>query len=128
MKSKKKILIIEDEEQLLTILSFKLELSGFIVLKARNGVEGYELALLNHPDLVLLDMMMPVMDGMKMLKTLRMDSWGKYANVIVLTNLAAEHEKEVLALGVQKYLVKSDWSLEDIMQLVKDTCGAQDKA
>lgn len=119
----KTVLVVEDERQLQVVLSFKLKRHGFAVLQANNGIEGLRKALEERPDLIMLDMMMPGMDGMKMLKMLRLDVWGKRAPVIVLTNLDEEHEDEIMKLGVKKYLVKSKYSLDKVVALVDETCG-----
>lgn len=121
----KKILIAEDEEQLLMVMSFKLEREGYSVFKAKNGTEGLKLALDVRPDLILLDIMMPVMDGMQMLKSLRLDPWGEKAKVVVLTNLTQEHAEEALKLGVKKYLVKSDSPLDQVVKIVDEQCCAE---
>lgn len=120
----KRILIVEDEPSLLTILVDKLNREGFSCLEAKNGEEGLKVALREHPDLILLDIIMPVMDGMTMLYELRKDPWGKDAKVIFLTNLSeAEKVAESLSQGVFDYLVKSDWKLEDIVIKVKEILG-----
>lgn len=118
--SKKTILIVEDEISLRDILCKKLTREGFMILEANNGKEGLEVALREHPDLILLDIMMPVMDGMTMLKKLSEDEWGKDVKVIMLTNLSdAEKVAEAMAHGSYDYLVKSNWRLEDIVATVK---------
>lgn len=91
------------------------------MLEAKNGEEGLEVALREHPDLILLDIIMPVMDGMTMLARLREDLWGKDAKVIMLTNLS-DNEKvaETIAHGTYDYLVKSDWKLEDVVKKVRE--------
>lgn len=91
------------------------------MLKAKNGEEALASALNEHPDLILLDLLMPVMDGITMLKKLREDAWGKEAKVMVLTNLGEEAKlKESKALGVVDYLVKADWKIEDVVQKIKN--------
>ena len=72
----KKILIVDDEPALLTALVDKFTRAGYTVGIAENGKEGLKLALKNRPDLILLDIIMPVMDGITMLYKLRKDSWG----------------------------------------------------
>lgn len=120
----KKILIVEDEPGLLNALVDKFTHEGFVVLSAKDGQEGLEVALPEHPDLILLDIIMPVMDGMTMLRDLRKDPWGKNVPVILLTNLSeAEKVAESLSQGVYYYLVKSDWKLEDIVKKVKEKLG-----
>ena len=117
----KSILVVEDELSLQKVLRDKLTREGFSVLEAKDGKEGLETALLEHPDLILLDIIMPVMDGMTMLALLRKDDWGKNANVILLTNLSeAEKVAESHAKGVYDYLVKSDWKLADVVKKVRE--------
>lgn len=116
----KKILIIEDELSLLKALSAKLTTLGLEVLTATDGAEGLAVALREHPDLILLDIIMPNMDGMTMLGKLRADAWGKNAKVIVLTNLSdAESAEKAQAEGVFDYLIKSDWELKELLALVQ---------
>ena len=117
---KKKILIVEDEMAILNVLADKFTLEGFEVAVAKNGQEGLKIALKNHPDLVLLDIVMPIMDGMTMLGELRKDLWGKDVSVIFLTNLSdASRVLQSLDQGVNDYLVKSDWKIKDIVEMVK---------
>lgn len=116
----KTILIVEDEAPMLNVLADNLEAEGFAVLRAANGVEGLERALSGHPDLVLLDIMMPQMNGFTMLEKLRADEWGKKVPVIILTNFG-DNEKvaEALADDVSEYFVKSDIKLEEVIARVK---------
>src|SRR3989304_617137 len=83
----KNLLIIEDEMPLLKIMMEEFSNSNIKVMGAPNGKEGLELALSKHPDLIVLDLLMPKMNGITMLKKLREDEWGKNASVIILTNL-----------------------------------------
>lgn len=117
----KKILIVEDEAQLLNVLYDKLSLEGFSVLKASDGKKGLDIALSEHPALILLDINLPVMNGIDMLKELRKDPVGKDIEVVMLTNFS-EYKllADALALGVHDYLVKSDWKLEDVVKLVHE--------
>ena len=120
----KKILIVEDELALLNILRDTLNAQGYEVVKARDGQEGLTLAQTQKPDLILLDLLMPVMDGLAMLKTLKASDWGGKIPVIVLSNLGSDTQiKDAAALGVSDYLVKSDWSVEEISQKIKDKIG-----
>ncbi|NQU83611.1 MAG: response regulator [Parcubacteria group bacterium] len=116
----KKILIVEDEISLIRILSARLKEEGFDVLEANNGKKGLEIALKEHPDLILLDIIMPLMDGMKMLEKLRKDSWGKEAKIIVLTNLSNGTVGEAVEKGVKDYLIKADWKLGEVIEKVKN--------
>jgi len=117
----KKILIVEDEETLANVISDKLSQEKYRTFIARNGRDGLDAALKEKPDLILLDIIMPVMDGLAMLKELRQDKWGSTAKVIILTNLTeAETTAEAMEHGVHDFLVKTDWKLEDIVKKVKD--------
>ena len=121
----KKILIVEDEAPLRNAVSDILTFEGFEVFQAKNGQEGLELALANHPDLILLDLMMPVMDGLTMLEHLRKDeAFGKSAAVILLTNIN-DPDKVAAATeaGSYDFLVKSDWNIEDVVRKIKGRLG-----
>lgn len=114
------ILIVEDEEIILQALKTKLSSAGINVLIAQNGQEGLEAALEYHPDLILLDIVMPVMDGLAMLQKLREDKWGKDVPVIVLSNLSEPVKiSQAMEDGVTDYLIKTDWKIDDLVQLVK---------
>lgn len=117
----KKILIIEDELPMLKALSEKFSREGFSVLEARDGKEGLQMALEKKPDLIVLDLFMPVMDGKEMMQKLRKDSWGKKVPIIILTNLNPDDKtlNEILASGPAYYFVKSKWKLEDLVGKVK---------
>ena len=119
----KKILIVEDEESMLDAISDYLETQEFATLTARDGEEGLEIALKEHPDLILLDILMPKMDGMIMLQKLRVDQWGKTAPVIILTNVSPNANSvinSVLKNEPAYYLVKSDVKLEGIVDKIKE--------
>jgi len=117
---RKKILIVEDDRSLLKILTEKFANEGYDISEAVNGEEGLEKALSLKPDLILLDILMPVMDGMTMLRELRKHEAGKNIPVMVLTNLS-DPQKALEATEVQvfDYLVKSDWKLEDVVDKVQ---------
>jgi len=116
---KKKILIVEDEESLRMALADKLISQGYETVRAKNGKEGLEIAFNQKPDLILLDIVMPVMDGITMLYKLRDDERGKSIPVMLLTNLS---DPNAIADGVEEradgYFVKSDWKLHDIMEVI----------
>lgn len=122
--NKKILLIVEDEEILVKILSEKLISEGFQIICAKDGNEGLKIALEKHPDLILLDLLMPNCDGITMLKELRNDAWGSRASVIVLTNVATQGK----IMGIEKdsssdmftFLVKTDWSLDNLLVKIKE--------
>ena len=121
---KKTILIVEDEVPLKTALNDKLSREGFNVLVAKDGEEGLQIAVINHPDLILLDLIMPKMDGLSMMKKLRAESdWGKRVPIIILTNLSPDEEK--INKGITEdmpayYLVKTNLGVSDVIEKVKE--------
>ena len=121
---KTKILIVEDEEVICKAYADELRDEGFAILTAKNGQAGLELALREKPDLILLDILMPIMDGLTMMDTLRQkDLYGKNVPIILLTNLSASEEKIMKAIAKNEpayYLVKSDWNLSDVVGKVKE--------
>jgi len=120
MDNTKKILIIDDEAVLVDLLRTKLTQQGFDAIDARDGDDGLQKALAEHPDLILLDIIMPKMDGITMLKKLRADAWGKDVPVIILTNLnTAEAVENSLSSGAYDYLVKIDYTLDDLVGIVR---------
>jgi two-component system, OmpR family, alkaline phosphatase synthesis response regulator PhoP len=118
---KKSILVVEDEIMLRKALVDKLIQKGYKVLQAGNGLEGLGLALRHKPNLILLDIMMPTMDGIEMLRKLRDNAWGKHAPVILLTNLPADDPitASVTELEPAYYMMKSNINLEQIMERIK---------
>ena len=122
---KRKILIIDDDNDLRLVLSDKLKLSGFEVLSAAGGKEGLEKSVKEHPDLILLDILMPGMDGWEVLGQLREDEWGKTAKIIMLT---AVEDAEAVAKAVQDgsfaYLIKTNHSMDDIAQKIEEVLAA----
>jgi DNA-binding response OmpR family regulator len=123
-KQVKKILIIEDEQPLVKALTDKLQDEGFSVSVAHDGVEGLKMSLEEKPGLVLLDLILPKMDGMTYLDKLRDDEWGREVPVIILTNLSDDKKVvEAQKSGVYDYLIKTDWSLDDVIKMVKEKLG-----
>src|SRR3990167_8935003 len=120
MADKAKILVVEDEEILLTALREELENGGYEVGGAVDGQEGLEKVKSFKPDLVLLDLVMPRMDGMEMLRKLKEASDTRDVPVVILTNLSDyERISEALSLGAMDYLVKANYKLEDLLDKVK---------
>ena len=116
----KKILVVEDVNFLQKAMKEVLEDAGFEVLTASNGEEGLERALKKHPDLIILDILMPKMNGMDMLKQLRQDSWGKNVPAIILTNLSSKEKLVEAEKENVEYFVKSDWEIDEIVDLVNN--------
>lgn len=126
MPQKNKIILIaEDEEPLRRVLRDILSFEGYEVMEAVNGEEGLEMVLREHPDLVLLDIVMPKMDGLTMLKKLRTDEWGKTAPVMILTNLSDNDDviKTAKEEGIE-YFVKTDIKINEVIEKIKEKLGA----
>lgn len=119
----KKILIIEDEEAMLNALVDSFKREGVVEpLTARNGEDGLVIAKREHPDLLLVDILMPKKDGLTMLKELRRDEWGKGAKAIILTNFDTTDQmlKDVAEAEPSFYLLKSNWRIEDVILKAKE--------
>lgn len=124
---KQTILIVEDEVSMRNVLRDKLTREGFATLEAKNGEEGLKVSLREHPDLILLDIVMPKLDGMTMLKKLRAENeWGESVPVIILTNLTSDNEqrmRDVTEVEPTYYLVKTDWKIEDVVVKIRERLG-----
>jgi len=118
----KKILVVEDEIAYLKLLNSQLTQNGYQVIEAMDGKKGLEMAKSENPDLILLDIKMPVMDGMVMLKLLRKEEAGKKAKVIMLTNLDPDDKilEEVVADQPAYYFVKSDIQFNYLLDKIKE--------
>jgi DNA-binding response OmpR family regulator len=127
--AQKRILIVEDDASLLRGLTDKFTRENFLVFFARNGVEGLSSALAHHPDVILLDIVMPQMDGLMMLQTLRTkDEWGKHVPVVFLTNLSPDNDKIIARISEDEpayYLIKSDFLLSDVVAKVNEAIHAK---
>jgi len=119
---KKTVLIIEDEADIREAMVDYLSESDYKVLAASDGITGLQTALGEHPDLILLDLMLPAMNGQEVLRKLREDRWGKNAVVIImsaqddLSNIGMAYES-----GVTEYIMKSNASLEELSKKVRET-------
>ena len=104
-----RVLIIEDEPALVDIYSTKLLMEGFEVQSAMDGVVGFEMAVNNSPDCILLDVLLPSKDGFEVLKDLRDIPKMKEVPIIILSNLGQEYEiKRGLSLGATRFLTKAN--------------------
>lgn len=116
----KKILIVEDEEPLSAVLKDSLSSEGFAVTTASDGAQGLQAALDQKPDLILLDIIMPKLDGLSMLRQLRTYDAGRTIPVIVMSNLSDSKEvHEALANGARDFMVKSDWAVSDLVATIR---------
>lgn len=128
--SKYTILIVEDEISLRQALRDKFVREGFVAFDAKDGEAGLAVAIRESPDLILLDMMMPKMDGMTMLNALRkINVWSRHVPVLLLTNFGSDDKiamREITEDMHAEYLVKSNWPMAELVQKVKDTIAATD--
>jgi DNA-binding response OmpR family regulator len=119
-----KILIIDDDEDFLSILNIKFKKEGFLVATAKNGEEGIGAAKSEKTDIILLDMALPKKGGLEILADLKSDENCKNIPVIILSNFSEdENIKKALSLGATDYFIKADNSISDIVQKVKKYIG-----
>ncbi len=117
----KRVLVVDDDLTILENLSTRLINEGLEVLKAKDGKEGLDKAVLEKPDLIVLDILMPVMDGIEMLTELRKDKWGEEAKVVILTKQGYyENLSTATSLNVLGFIVKSETlNYEEVVASVK---------
>lgn len=117
---KAKIAIIEDDQAISEMYRIKFEAEGYDVETAENGKLGLELIEQMRPTVVLLDLMMPVMDGEEVLAHLRASQWGKDIKVIILTNRGEQEiPEQVRDLGVLAVILKANMTPRQVAELVK---------
>jgi CheY-like chemotaxis protein len=117
-----KILIVEDEKTQRKVLHDNLAIKGYSILEAKDGADGLKTALREHPDIILLDVRMPKMDGITMMHKLREDVWGKKAAIIILTNYDT-NDGQLLQITVDQpsyYLIKASSSLDQILEKIQE--------
>lgn len=123
-RSPKKILIVEDELALRQVLNEKFKREGFTVLEASDGEAGLRQAIEGRPDVILLDMLMPKMDGLGVLKKLRDENdYGKKVPVLLLTNVSPDNDDMINAIEAMPktyYILKASYSLQAIVNKVKE--------
>lgn len=118
--AKKKIAIIEDDIAISQMYRMKFEVEGFAVETADNGEIGLEMLEKFKPDIVLLDIMMPVMNGAEALAKMRKTEWGKDMTVIILTNTGQQEAPTDLSkLNVDSYIVKAEKTPKQVAEIVK---------
>ncbi|MFC1621690.1 response regulator transcription factor [Candidatus Omnitrophota bacterium] len=107
MTDKKRILIVDDEDDLRNMLKFRLEATGYTVLEASDGQEGLDMARAQKPDMIILDLMLPKMDGFKVCRMLKFDKIYKNIPVVMLTAKVQEKDKMIgQEMGADAYLTK----------------------
>jgi DNA-binding response OmpR family regulator len=114
-----KIAIIEDDTAILQMYRLKFEAEGFTVETAENGELGYELLEKFQPEIVLLDLMMPNMNGDELLAKIRTTEWGRDMKVIILTNMGEQEAPAGLKeLNVSAFIVKANMTPRQVADLV----------
>lgn len=120
-----KIAIIEDDQAISQMYRMKFEAEGFEVETAENGKLGLELAEKMRPDIILLDLMMPEMNGDEMLSKMRATAWGKDTKVIILTNMGEqEAPASVKQQNVRRFIVKAEMTPRQVAEMVKTELAA----
>lgn len=120
-----KIAIIEDDQAISQMYRIKFEAEGYQVETAENGKLGLKLAESMKPDIILLDLMMPEMNGDEMLTKLRATSWGKHTKVIILTNMGEQEAPESLkTMEVRRFIVKAEMTPRQVAEMVKQELAA----
>ncbi len=115
------IMVIEDTDDLRNAITASLEKEGFRVISVRDGEEGYVHARRVEPDLLLVDIMTPRMDGLTMIKKLREDDWGRTARIIILSNLNnTDFWETAKQYNVEDYFIKAEMPLGALVQKVKE--------
>jgi DNA-binding response OmpR family regulator len=118
----KKILVVEDEVTLHRALVDSLTQAGYETLSALDGEIGWDLISKENPDLVLLDIILPKLDGFEVLENMKSEPKTANIPVIILTNLGDISDiQKALDLGASTYLVKADFHLEDVLKKIEQT-------
>jgi len=116
-----KVLIVEDDEPIRTLYEIKFEQQGFQVITAVNGLDGYQKAKNTQPDMILLDLRMPVMTGDEMLAKMRATDWGSSIRVVILTNISKSEAPMALRyLHVDRYVTKVHQTPAQIVDIVRE--------
>jgi DNA-binding response OmpR family regulator len=116
-----KIAIIEDDLAISQMYRIKFEAEGYEIQVAENGSLGLEMVEKYKPDIILLDLMMPEMNGDEMLQKLRAKPWGKHMKVVILTNQGEQEAPDILkSLDVSAFIVKADMTPRQVAELVKE--------
>ncbi len=117
-----KILVIEDDPTMLRVLSTGLTREGMSVITADEGERGLELAFSHHPEIILLDILMPNVDGLTVMEKIRKDTWGRNIPIVLMTNLEpnAKILERIARDQPSYYLAKSDTSINEILAKVHE--------
>ena len=114
------VLLVEDDENIRSLYKDALEIAKLSVTVAKDGSEAVTLALENHPKVILMDITLPKMSGHEAMQKIRLDSWGKNAKVIFLTNASdAENVVHAVEVGSAEYIVKANTSVKEVINQVR---------
>ena len=115
----KRVMVVEDELMLQDVYKLVLETKGFQVVTANNGQEALDKVKIAAPDVILLDMLMPIMDGREFMRQIDMSDYPDM-KVIVYSNLSdSRTEEEMLSLGAERFVLKSSMSPADLIKMVE---------
>jgi DNA-binding response OmpR family regulator len=118
------VVLVEDDVMLAEIYQTRLELAGYTCFVANDGGAGLALIKDKQPDLVLLDLMLPVMSGDQILREMRQSDWGKNIKVILLTNISESEAPEGLEqLGFERYIVKANITNNQLVETINEVLG-----
>lgn len=119
--SHQKILVVEDDTPIRELYALKLRQEGFETFTAENGLAGLQLAEKHLPDMILLDLRMPIMDGEEMLAELRATEWGSSIRVFILTNISkTEAPHSLRFMHVDRYVVKVHHTPSQIISMIRE--------
>lgn len=118
---KKKVFVVEDDKLISRAFKLGLEKAGFLVSLALDGEDGVEKIKKEIPDIVILDLVMPIKNGFEVLKELKANKETKNIPVIVLSNLESCFDiQKAKDMGAEKYLLKTDFTIDDVIILIND--------
>jgi CheY-like chemotaxis protein len=124
-----KVLVVEDDRDIQYLYKLKLEHEGFAVSVAADGKQGLTLAKEVAPHIMLVDLLMPEMNGTEMLTAIRGQSWGGDIRVIILTNISRDEAPQALRfLHVDRYIVKAHATPAQIVDAIRDILGKNHQA
>ncbi len=119
-----KVLFIEDESALQKTIGDVLKKQGYEIISAMDGAKGIRLAESETPDLILLDLILPKMDGFEVLRRLREGPKTRDIPIVILTNLERmEDVEKALELGAKTYLTKANYTIDEVVEKVKKALG-----
>lgn len=117
---KRLVLVTDDDENIRALYTEALTASGIEVITATNGKEAVVMALTQHPDVILMDILMPEVNGHEAMKQIRSDTWGKTARVIYLTNLTEpENVVEAFEQKPEEYIIKVHTDVKEVINKVR---------